>query len=227
MNKALLRQGNKYSLSFDGVNDYVNITNTLDTSNGVSISLFVKRKGNGTGTVPNTVLSKWWDGSVRGFNLEVYSTSVKFGYRPTGSASDIIIEKTGMNTDNEWIHIDITVDGTTGRLFINGVESDSVLSGHVASNNALLKIGAYTHTSLSGYGNHIVDKVRIYSRALSHDEVKMLYRGIEPSTVDLKISLDMKEGTGTSTKDLSGNDNDGTLVNSVAWSTDVPTWGGV
>jgi regulation of enolase protein 1 (concanavalin A-like superfamily) len=70
---------------------------------------------------------------------------------------------------NVWKHVAMTFNGTTVRLFLDGVEVASATGTHGSNNNPLL-FGRWTPAS--EYWNGLVDEVRIYSRALSSSEVQ-------------------------------------------------------
>ena len=230
MNKALLRQGNKNSLSFDGVNDYVSVALSQQLNN-FTTSLWFKwtsQSGDDTMLFENV---NWWTNAasfmllLRRHTHLTIPRKMTIGVKVNNSAGNF--SEFASNTefqDDTWYHVAVVADGTNIIFYVNSVVDVSV----VANRNASISSVRMGDRHISGtplLGN--IDRVRCYSRPLSHDEIKLLYRGIEPSNTDLKLSYDFKEGTGTSTKDLSGNNNNGTLINGVAWSTDVPIWGGV
>jgi hypothetical protein len=72
---------------------------------------------------------------------------------------------------NVWTHVASTYDGTTLRLYLNGVEAAStVVSGPIATSPGPLRIGG---NSLWGeYFQGRLDEVRIYNRALTPAEIQ-------------------------------------------------------
>ena len=72
---------------------------------------------------------------------------------------------------NAWTHVAGTYDGTTLRLYINGVQAASTtVSGPIASSTGPVRIGG---NSLWGeYFQGRIDEVRIYNRALSQAEIQ-------------------------------------------------------
>jgi len=73
----------------------------------------------------------------------------------------------------QWVHLAVTTEGDTVRVFFNGVQDgQQQRPGKPWVGPATLGIGyAMYHTALTG----AVDDVRVYRRALSADEVKSLY----------------------------------------------------
>ena len=73
-----------------------------------------------------------------------------------------------------WTHLAVTYDGTTLRLYVNGVlRSSTAASGGIAASTAPLRIGGNTVFSVPGteYFAGLIDEVRIYNRALSAAEI--------------------------------------------------------
>ena len=83
----------------------------------------------------------------------------------------------GTLTDTDWHHLAGTFDGTTGRLYLDGVATGTPdTSGSLVTNNLNLYIGRNTDPDVATtYFNGLIDDVRIYNRALSAQEVKQLY----------------------------------------------------
>src|SRR6185436_6304953 len=72
---------------------------------------------------------------------------------------------------NTWTHLASTFDGTTVRLFVNGVQVASLAQTvPLATTTATLQIGgdAYTGENFAG----LIDEVRVYNRALSAAEIQ-------------------------------------------------------
>jgi len=74
--------------------------------------------------------------------------------------------------DNEWHHLALTVEGTTGRLYVDGVEVWSGLYGHGTAGVALALGGhGVFGQNLTGY----IDEAAVWDRALIAAEVAALY----------------------------------------------------
>ena len=72
---------------------------------------------------------------------------------------------------NVWTHVAGTYDGTTVRLFINGVQTASVaVSGPIATSTGPLRIGGNSIWGEFFQGR--LDEIRIYNRALSQAEIQ-------------------------------------------------------
>ena len=70
-----------------------------------------------------------------------------------------------------WSHLAATYDGSTLRLYVNGVEvANAPISGNLGVSNGVLRIGG--NAALGEYFNGTIDDLRIYDRALSSVEVQ-------------------------------------------------------
>jgi hypothetical protein len=81
-----------------------------------------------------------------------------------------------------WIHIAGTYDGTTARLYVNGQMVDTQpLTGRFVADTTPFILGANGNgvgdASVSERFPGRIDEVMLYRRALSADEIKMLYDG--------------------------------------------------
>jgi len=149
--------------SFDGAGNYVEVadSDSLSLSDG-SLSFFAWINSNdisGTKTIIRkrandyvlaTVSSMVW--------CEVEGTDVN-----TGSTM----------SNGVWHHMGCTYDGTTLRSYLDGVEQDSVSVTAGADDDDILIIGKLQPTGGQEY-NGLIDEVRIFSRALSAQEVAIL-----------------------------------------------------
>lgn len=114
------------------------------------------------------------------------------------------VEATGAIEERQWRHLAGTYDGTTMRLYVDGVLVNS--KSHTAGGD-LDSYPAHTVTmgdSIAGYRefNGYLDDVRVYSRALTEGQVAEIYGLVGHWKLD--------ESGGTTVADSSGIGNDGT-----------------
>jgi hypothetical protein len=82
----------------------------------------------------------------------------------------------GNVNDGRWHHIAGVYDGTKACLYIDGVLSGPAdLYGRFATNNDPIYIGEESTNQMYGW-NGLIDDVRIYSYALSAEEISELYQ---------------------------------------------------
>ena len=83
-----------------------------------------------------------------------------------------------------WVHVASTYDGSTLRVYINGVlDTTLAVTGRTCSNAEPLAIGAKNKTSaglIEAYFDGRIDDFRIYSRALSAAEIKAVRAAATP-----------------------------------------------
>ena len=170
--------------NFDGSNDYVNIGTPASLTNIAvkTISAWIYPT-NLSGTGSRRVVDKEDGGEGWFFGVQSTNDSVMYlqhfsgaGSIPnwTSPASSIIA--------NQWQHIAITYDRTSTTndpvMYINGVSqslSESAAPVGTADSDAPLRMGLGGGASASSMFPGIIDDVRIYNRALSAGEIKMLY----------------------------------------------------
>ena len=72
---------------------------------------------------------------------------------------------------NAWSHLAATFDGSTVRLFVNGVQAGSLaFSGSMAASTGVVAAG--WERRLGEWFAGLIDEVRVYSRALSASEIQ-------------------------------------------------------
>lgn len=79
-------------------------------------------------------------------------------------------------TDGNWHHVMFTFDGTNKVVYLDGAQvgSDVIPAGTLTSSFSYRRIGVFG-TSTNYYTNGLIQDARIYNRALSAAEVKILY----------------------------------------------------
>jgi hypothetical protein len=158
------------SLSFDGVNDYVNIPNFSSLANSpactISIWSYVKQnKG-----------YHFWGNLI--FLLQIQSNQTyRLRFNLNG---DWRGEYTTSFPSNIYHKLDITWDGTTTKMYINAQETvsstlDSAFSSFSNTTNQPLEISRRS----TGYSNVDIPQVSIYNRALTASEIQQNYNALK------------------------------------------------
>jgi hypothetical protein len=175
------------ALSFDGVDDYVEMTNEssfdFERTQPLTISAWIYPDSTSEGSI----VSKMNDASpYLGYELRP-STSctpicLRFNLVNTWPTNRITIENNTALALNQWYHVAATYDGSSSangaRIFINGLPDAVTVGGDSLTasvlNNETVKIGIRTNATV-GF-SRTIDDVRIYNRALSAQEVQALYQ---------------------------------------------------
>ncbi|GAA4352150.1 hypothetical protein GCM10023185_11540 [Hymenobacter saemangeumensis] len=121
-----------------------------------------------------------------------------------------------------WHHVAASFDGTTRRLYLDGVliGSDNP-TGHAVPNASNLRIASTCPGPCGGeFFPGAIDEVRVWSRSLTNAEVSSSAARTNPASLaGLVVRYAMSEGTGSTTADFIGNGAAGTLVGSPTWVT--------
>jgi hypothetical protein len=214
-----------YSLSFDGVNDYVDIPydNIFNLATNFTIEAFVKIKPQSL--KHNSIVSKnpnhgWgsgWELTYGQYNVD--------GFSFMGSPGGVNTTAFYVNPDFEkWYHIAGVYDGSKFRIFVDGqldtISGTTNIAGAIASNTLSIVLGRRSELgSNTHFLDGLIESVR-YSNIVRYTDVftppKSLINDI--NTVGL---WNIDEGSGNIIYDASGNGNNGT-INGATWSSDVP-----
>jgi len=167
------------ALHFDGWNDYVAIPDSPSLNPPyITIAGWVHADGLIQDGAP--IAAKGNGGG------EVWVLDLDLGGRPriyfwkAGDPASTACWATNPIISGQWVHVVGTYDGTTERLYINGVLNNScpAARGPLDANNHIVSIGSRQSGSgaydLSLFG--ALDDVRIYPRALDAVEVWALYQ---------------------------------------------------
>jgi len=166
------------ALDFDGTNDYikVNDSGSLDIGNTFTAALWVNYEGGSTPDNYERMLTKKaaWD-SLNGWEISLetgYDDNLTVrGSSGAGSAgADMVVSSWAAEG---WHHIAVVYEGTTATVYSDGVERDTVTIASVVDNDLPLYIGRYGDGQYCHW-NGKIDDVRIYSRALSAEEIAQL-----------------------------------------------------
>ncbi|MFH0804487.1 MAG: LamG-like jellyroll fold domain-containing protein [Candidatus Zambryskibacteria bacterium] len=177
------------TLSFDGTNDQVNIGNvtSFDNISPLTVSLWAYPRSTGASQafISTAVGCCSLTGTDTGwfFGQDNYSgnpTQLSFSIAYSGGNDLYLQTATNVATLNQWNHFVVTWDGTaTGaHIYKNGTEvgysqAQASSGSRTDDSSTNLVIGEDRGGANDFTGN--LDDVRIYSRALSADEVKRLY----------------------------------------------------
>jgi len=173
------------ALRFDGSNDYVNCGNDDSVKpNHITISVWLKFDF--VSYVNDRVVSKWWDGTSRSYEIYIATSesesSVYFFISTDGNSPSSDCHYSFTPYHGLWTHVAATYDGSIQRLYFNGseVNSNSGESGDIYPNDADLIIGAQPRDAsptetLIHYFHGSIALVQIWKRHLHPSEIWQLY----------------------------------------------------
>jgi len=181
------------SLSFDGVNGFINCTNnssfSFNEGNAFSFETWIKFD-NLSGF--RFIISKWLRATptdIRGYYFGTNGNKLTFSFF-TSNSTLIQAENTNILSISQWYHLVVTYDGSSDangiKLYINNIENSNILvnsiSG-VATNNIPLQIGGQDSFYTAGK----IAKSRVWNVELSAADVNTQYNGgsIQNSPVEM------------------------------------------
>jgi hypothetical protein len=190
---------NEYSMTFDGVDEYVEVADAdnLSFGNGTtdspfSISAWVKmtdatrfRIVSKAGATNLEYLFSTGGSDTIVFNLYDNSTGGRIGRQYLTPLTSF---------EGQWIHLVATYNGnsnTSGlKIYLNGIrvdDTDSTLGIYVAMENTTqpFYIGKFTTT----YSNGLIDEVAVFNAELSASDVSAIYNSGVPTSLSSYPSL--------------------------------------
>jgi hypothetical protein len=203
------------ALKLDGSDDYVDcgVGPSLDIIGSITLAAWIKVpvatsgyaglifKSNGTTQGYNASM----DGLGTGLRMDVYNGTTYTNLTWSGNIAD-----------NLWHHVAFLYNAVTGyiRIYLGGAEVANVFAGtgYVSVTTQHLYLGRDPGVGGRLFGG-TMKEARVYNRALDPSEIAVLAAGGSPSTVGLKAWWKLNDATGTIAADISGNDNNGVLIN--------------
>ncbi|KPJ66746.1 MAG: hypothetical protein AMJ43_06965 [Coxiella sp. DG_40] len=227
------------ALSFDGVDDYVDVGDPADGSldfeagDSFTITAWIKcsdtqviqqvvnkRRGGGLGGV-------WYEGYL----FRVNDDNISLGIEDTSSNRSAVQGGTVV-TDNQWHFVAGVRDTSTEKLYlyVDGSSDATPVTDTTTgtlSGPKSFEIGHSLATVGDGhwYFDGIIDDVRVYDRALSAEEIQVtMHRRLTADEPNLIGYWDFDEGEGQIAYDLSPNDNNGQLGSTPIADDSDPAW---
>jgi hypothetical protein len=174
------KDGNANSAyQFDGVDDYIEITNDPSLNEYDNLSILAWIKTDSGGRIIQKMTWRDCSGIRSGWMLhcgENLAGNFGVGTPPDDKLPGFIADAIAIN-DGKWHFIGLTWDDAndTVKLYIDGQEALSAFEDrHINSNTRPVIIGkmhCYDQNHFAG----VIDEVRIYNRTLSGNEIKSIY----------------------------------------------------
>ncbi|OQA11553.1 MAG: hypothetical protein BWY67_00862 [Bacteroidetes bacterium ADurb.Bin397] len=151
------------------------------------------------------------------YMLHLNTTEVEARFRnSTGVNYDVVASGITLNT---WQHLEMTYEGTTLTVYLNGVVAGSTpATGTIANSFEDFLVGNLLYQGTNFWFNGQLDEVSLWSKSLTPAEINCMINGaIDPTSPNLELYYRFNQGvaggtntTVTTLTDVSGNIN-GTL----------------
>ncbi|GAH38015.1 unnamed protein product, partial [marine sediment metagenome] len=195
----------------DGVDDYIEIPSSasLDAiTTEITLMTWVKANLGARQTMFDRYLAD--SPGFRSLEFDINEDgTMNFALSSDGQAATWLTSANAIDSAS-WTHVAATSNGSTMKIYINGVldpnTKTSPSSIFPTGKPIILGMWEFNADALESPLTGIMDEAKIYSRALSADEIREQY-----SIGSLVAHWPFEETSGTSTADVSGNGNDGTI----------------
>ncbi|HEX2808675.1 MAG TPA: LamG-like jellyroll fold domain-containing protein, partial [Kineosporiaceae bacterium] len=229
-------------LDFDGTNDHVTLGGqSAFNSNTFTIETWFRRDGTGvaTGTSATTpglvsvipLVTKGRTGGtaqIVNWFLGIDTATNRIAADFETAADDVNHGLMGTTTlvTGTWYHAAATYDGTTFRVYLNGVQENSVAvangPGTGSTHPAALGTALDTTGATGGFFDGVLDEVRIWNVARSASQISTAMTQELTSGSGLTARYGMNEGIGTAVGNSIAGGPAGTAVGGPAWVPGAP-----
>ena len=167
-------KSSNYSLNFDGSN-FIEVPLTIDGSSSVTMSVWFKN--NFDTQVNQYLLSFPRAATNNGFDINFNYQQVR-SFLSGSSGGFSALSSTFTYTDGNWHHIAVSYDGTSHKMYIDGVLTalDSVSYGTINNNTGMFYIGAFNRSGgspVGGIESTELNQVAVFDYALSDGGVSV------------------------------------------------------
>ncbi len=182
-NNGILSSGAGYAVGkvgqsfiFNGTsNSVINNSTALNPSTAMTLEVWIKPTAGQN--VHRDIIGKDGENSQRQYLLTVSDINRLRAHIGSATQGFPFIDGGTTVPLNVWTHAAMTYDGSTLRVYYNGVQDNSLpVSGAIVSTTQPLRIGGGAPTGIIPYYfTGLIDEASLYNRALSAAEIKSIY----------------------------------------------------
>ena len=211
--------GQDYSLSFDGVDDYVYKDDAyFDADENWTVLGWI----NTASTSTQYIFSTSWSGNhnQNTLGIRIVNSSISI-WRRDSNQNESVTSNYGSVSTNIWHQIAVTYDGLTASFYIDGssVGSESWTTGTLNSTDIAVGVQRRNRGSvMEHYFNGNIDEFSVWDHTLSESEMQF-YMATPPTGNESGLVgyWNFNEGSGAILYDQSGNENHGTIQGNPEW----------
>jgi hypothetical protein len=162
------------AVMFDGSNDYVSVTDQV--SLGITSQVTIESWFLVTKTVSGaSIINRRTTGNIGGYNLELAGTNGVIFYLYISGSWQNAYSGDNAILPGSWYHVVGTYDGSTMKMYVNGVLMGSTTISGTINNPSSPYVWIGKNIVSNVFFNGMIDSTKIYSRALSSSEVLSNY----------------------------------------------------
>ena len=163
------------ALEFDGTDHYVSVPNSsgLQFTSALTMAGWIKGDSWGSGTNVDIIARKG-EGNPNNYQLAIADglATLHFDEGDGGGYRGDTLLNTG-----QWYHVAATWDGTTVRIYVDGVLDNAPPDSHggpIGTDTRPFYMGGRSGSDLF---DGTLDDIRVYSRALTAEEIQLIMKG--------------------------------------------------
>jgi hypothetical protein len=226
---------NTNSLSFDGVDDYVDLNYTNgQIESEISILAWVNLNNNSNG---GHIIFNGFGGTDANWHwgMQLEDSDAGGGIQPKimlhtdqgiNGAGHKPSPNNGIIAPNSgWHHVAMTYSNSTLKIYLDGIEVHTeTVQGNYITESSRVNIGGWENfdETFSGSMDGKIDEISVWNIALSDAEIQSNYNAVLAGNESGLVGYwNFNDGEGSTLTDLSSNGNNGTIYGAT-WSTDFP-----
>ena len=176
-------------ISFDGTNNYINLGDAYNASGAFTHEIWI----NPTTLIGSQIIysKRSTDNLINGYDLRLTNTTLSFNWNNGNS-----INSPYPLIANKWYQTVVSFDGTTYRLYIDGIEVNNQTGNVPVTNTVDYLVGAINQSSNPfsnppiNHFNGLLDELRIWNTALSVNQIRnMMNQEIEANITSVHGSV--------------------------------------
>lgn len=205
-----------FALDFDGTDDKIGILDSpeLNPENGMTLEAWINAEEWQSSIWAGVIISKQGTSPDKGYCLSAGENG-RVEFTVSIEEAWVSVSTPQILGTNAWYHVAGVYDGSQVKIYINGIlyNTEDADGDLTEGTGVVMNIGD-NPTWTGRFWNGRLDEIRLWEIARSQEEIQNhMSTELTGSEEGLVAYYPMNEGTGTTTADVSGNDNGGTLLN--------------